>query len=49
MSKFRQLWSDLNPRSFYSRTDLVLDITTAALVAAFFFTLFLVEFDLWSK
>lgn len=37
MSQHRQLWRELNSRSFYSRADLVLDVLTAALVAALFF------------
>jgi hypothetical protein len=34
---------------FYSKLEAVLDILTAALVAAFLFALFLTEFGLWSN
>ena len=37
MSAHRQLWRELNARSFYSRSDLILDLVAAALVTAFFF------------
>ena len=47
--KHRQTWRDLNSRAFYARADLVLDILTAALVAAFFLALVMHEFNLWSK
>jgi hypothetical protein len=46
MTTHRQLWRELNSRTFYTRFDLVLDCLTAILIAVGLTTGLLAWFDI---